>query len=236
MRDERLEELIKFDPIAEAERMAGKNHWSEFNENEMLHALQLQMAHSRCMKNEMVKRSDTYPLMTWKYLCNLMDENGFMVATKWNFTNYRCNYDEEARIWYKPGILIFAESYSSTDVNGGSCYYELEGNADASDNDLFSLIQTGSFHNPKRNILNTKINIDEGLFYKLNKAKSLGKFLTTWTYDDNTFWIYDYTERSYINFEDRTHEEKCKMYREYTRKHIKKCPQEVQDMVAIRLK
>lgn len=45
-----IDRLLKYDPIAEAEKMSGKGHWSNFSEQDNMFALLLNMQHAENKK------------------------------------------------------------------------------------------------------------------------------------------------------------------------------------------
>lgn len=232
-----IERALNFDPIAEAEKVTGKGHWSGFDSADNSLALLMGITSNANKKDLLAQANDTYFGMSWSYFIDQLFSRGFKLGTAWRFTDdkYGEIHEEVAVIYYREdGILIFAESYSNaTSVNSGKCWYELEFSDEAnSTGDAFRrIIRTGGMHAEKK--LNNQIDIREGLFHKLETAAECGKFIPVW--EHNTFlWISDYVESRLISGY-KSEDYGVEMHK-LTSKHISACPEIVQKMVACRLK
>ena len=142
-----VDELLKYDPIAEAERISGKGHWSNFSEEDRMLALLLNMQHAENKGKVLKRNKDTYFSMSWDYLMEVLFENGFKVGTEWEFTDDQYNqiHKEKAGIYYREdGVVVFAESIGDCKrVNSGKCFYELEMKEDVNSIEFYNLVHTG---------------------------------------------------------------------------------------------
>ena len=231
-----IDELLRYDPIAEAEKITRKGHWSNFSDEDNMLALLLNMKHVENKEKVLKGNKDTYFSVSWNYLIEVLFDNGFKIGTEWEFIDDQYNeaHKEKAGIYYREdGVVVFAESYGDgTSVNSGKCFYELEMKDDVDKREFFSLIHTGSRY--EENKLENQLDIREGLIYELNKAATYGNFIKTWT-NRNHLWILDYMESHKRIDHNAKYEVWNKQYREVTNEHISKCPKELQDIVACSL-
>ena len=227
-----IEELLRYDAIAEAEKISGKGHWSNFSESDQALSLLLHMQHSNNKEKALRSNKDTYFSMSWNYLMEVLAENGFKVGTEWTFVDdqWEITTTEKAGIYYRgDGVVVFAESHSNgSRVNSGSCYYELEQKEEVSDRDFWNLIHTGGLYDGNK--LENKLDIREGLIHELNKAAKCGTFIKKWS-NRNHLWILDYMESKRRISHDTPYEVWNKQYKEVTREHIEKCPNELREIV-----
>lgn len=228
-----VDKLLKYDPIAETEKITGKGHWSNFSEQDNMLALLLNMQHAENKEKVLKSNKDTYFSMSWDYFIEVLFENGFKVGTEWDFIDDQYNqiHKEKAGIYYREdGVVIFAESHSNcTRVNGGKCFYELEMKDGVDEREFFNLISTGCMYDGNK--LENQLDIREGLIHELNKAAMYGNFIKTWK-KRKSFWILDYMESRKRIDHDAIYEVWSKQYKEVTNEHISKCPKELQDIVA----
>jgi len=226
-----VERALKFDPTAEAERISGKEHWSQFNESEQKLSLGLHIISSDRKRELLKQTNDTYFGIPWDCFIELLLENNFKLGTEWPFTDSRGSKEVGVVYYREDGVVLFAESISGKSIiNSGTCWYELESFVE----DAYSLIHTGSTHFVKDGFtkLNNQLDIREGLFHELRKAAEHGKFIPIWEHP--TFlWIYDYSASNAIS--DRTHTEWKLIVNAETNKHISECPEELRKIVACRL-
>lgn len=229
---DKIDELLRYDPIAEAEKITGKSHWSNFSEDDNMLALLMNMQHANRKEDVLKNSKDTYFSMSWDYLINVLAGNGFKLGTEWNFIDdqwERIN-NEKAVIYYREdGVVVYAESYNNgTSVNGGNCYYELEMKENTDKNEFYCLIHTGCWYG--ENKIENELDIREGLIHELKKAELHGNFIKKWK-NRKHLWILDYMEsKNKISHNDK-YEVWNKQYEEITKEHISHCPKELQDIV-----
>lgn len=228
-----VDRLLKYDPIAEAEKISGKGHWSNFSEQDNMFALLLNMQHAENKEKVLKGNKDTYFSMSWYYLMEVLSENGFKVGTEWEFIDdqYNQTHKEKAGIYYREdGVVVFAESHNDCkSVNGGKCFYELEMKEGVSDREFFHLLHTGCCYG--ENKLENQLDIREGLIHELNKAAMYGNFIKIWK-NRRSLWILDYMESHKKIDHDAKYEVWNKQYKEVTMEHISKCPKELKVMVS----
>ena len=80
-----IDELLRYDPIAEAEKITHKGHWSNFSDEDNMLALLLNMKHVENKEKVLKGNKDTYFSMSWNYLIEVLFDNGFKIGTEWEF-------------------------------------------------------------------------------------------------------------------------------------------------------
>ena len=228
-----IDRLLKYDPIAEAERISGKGHWSNFSEEDKMFALLLNMHHAENKERALKSDKDTYFSMSWDYLMEVLSENGFKIGTEWEFIDDQYNqiYKEKAGIYYREdGVVVFAESIGDRKrVNSGKCFYELEMKEGVDSRDFYNLVHTGCCYG--ENKLENQLDIREGLIHELDKATMYGNFIRTWEHR-RSLWVLDYMESHKRIDHDARYEVWNKQYNEVTMEHISKCPKGLQEIVS----
>lgn len=229
---DKIDKILRYDPIAEAEKITGKGHWSNFSEDDNMLALLMNIQHANRKEDILKSSKDTYFSMSWDYLIDILQKNEFELGTEWSFVDDQWGKinNEKAAIYYREdGVVVYAESYNNgTSVNSGKCYYELELKEDVNKNEVFCLIHTGCWYD--ENKIENELDIREGLIHELNKAARYGNFIRKWE-NRNHLWILDYMEsKNKISHNDK-YEVWNKQYQEITKEHISNCPKELQDIV-----
>lgn len=234
--DQFIDDLLKEDPVAMAERISGKGHWSNFDDKDMSMALMIGMLSGDRKENALRSTKDTYFGMSWDYLMDVLKENGFKIGTEWEFIDNQYEDEtpkhEKAGIYYREdGVVLFAESWGNkTSVSSGKCFYELERKSGVEKQTFRMLVRTGHSWNDG-NKLENEIDIREGLIHNLKKAEQHGSFLRKWESRDS-IWILDYMESKRKIDHDSRYEVWSKQYKEVTENHLSKCPKELLDIMA----
>ena len=86
-----IDELLRYDPIAEAEKITLKGHWSNFSDEDNMLALLLNMKHVENKEKVLKGNKDTYFSMSWNYLIEVLFDNGFKIGTEWEFIDDQYN-------------------------------------------------------------------------------------------------------------------------------------------------
>ena len=69
MRDD-IESALAFDPIAEAEGVTKKGHWSKFDSGDKMIAIMIGIESNAHKKDLLAQSNDTYFGMSWDYFVN----------------------------------------------------------------------------------------------------------------------------------------------------------------------
>lgn len=230
-----IDDLLNEDPIAITERATGKGHWSNFDEQDMMAALFVNMLSGERKENALKSTNDTYFGMSWDYLMEVLKENGFKVGTEWEFVDDQWDNKkpkhEKAGIYYRTdGVVVFAESHSNKkSVNSGKCFYELQRKEDVEKQDFKMLVRTGHSWEDG-NKLENEIDIREGLIHNLKKAEQCGNFLRKWE-SRNSIWILDYMESKTKIDHDSSIDVWGRQYKEVTESHLQNCHKELLDIM-----
>lgn len=219
MINEKTEKLLSRDPVAEAEKMFGGKHWSEFSDGESSLALLMALTDNVHKNDHLRREGDTYSSMSWNRFKSLLAAHGFKMALSYKIERYEhtdevCIFFEEAR-----GLVIFADSFLDR-VNGGRLYAEIKGKPGVPCN-LFNVISTGGCVNHEENIWSTSHDVREGLLHNISKIEECADFLPVWTEKDKYLWFIDSTETDQPWYD----------YVQITQKKIEMCPPELRKIV-----
>lgn len=220
-----IDKVLAIDPIADVERITGKEHWSKFDESDNMMGLGYAMFINQMKENILKTANDTFFSMNWNEFNDIVTLNGFKKVYEYSFV-----YDhwkdrittEKAAIYYRDGLVIFLTSYNNgTTVNGGNLYGELKlNNPDAGWRDIPNGC-SGGFD--KEGNLHFSYDIREGLINFINSISKVGKFNSIWEYNGHFLWFVDYKEEKVPNYN----------YATITKEKIFKLPEEVQRMLQI---
>lgn len=248
--DGQMNDKLNRDPIAEVEKVLGKNH-SEFNREES----QMMLANAflaNYRKADYLKGlGDTHFGMSWNEFIEIIQSYGFKEGHKYDFEHSNGEYIDEAALYYHPekGLVIWATSYfNKSSVNGGTLYGQLTTNEKVEyvieKNEMFNteykrLKMTDSLQKSMNSLNNCShgafINIEQGIEFSLdvregliNKIEAIGngglEFVKQW--NQKTFlWLLDFNEEKSAYDRDEINKEK-----------ISKCPEELQQIVKVAIK
>ena len=223
-----VDRVLNFDPIAEAERLVGGKHWSEFTDKE--NAMMLLVARISGQNKERILQNlgDTFWGMGWAAFKDKLLERGFKLGLSYNFQVER-TYDnskktEEAIIYYNPskGIVVFATSYGDkTSINGGTAYAEVKAFSDETQNDVMRSISSGGFIHGSDNIFETSWDIREGMFRHIERMEQYADFQSKWINKQRFLWFVDYAEEEIAGYD----------YKEIAQRKIAQLPAEARAII-----
>lgn len=216
-----IDMALDYDPIYEAEKISGKSHHSEFNNDDMMLAMGISMLSGETKKSILKEAGDTYFGIEWNVFIALIKSYGFKEALTYDFIDNQRGETktEEAIIYYDDnGFVIWAESYGGKDcINSGKIYGQIEVNKDFDRCDVLSHCSNGYFSDNK---VYFDKDIREGLINTINKVKKHSLPIKTWEHP-SFLWFVDYMELKEDGYD----------YEQITKSKISKCPQEFQDIV-----
>lgn len=199
-----IEDLLKFDALAEAEKVTGKPYQGDEGTTGL--GMFLLHSKSRALKERLVDMKDTYFGMSWEYFRSTLLDGFLGFEEVWtnkfrgiDFDNKPYGYEDTESMFLSKerGIIVFAESYSGgSSVNGGHCFMQYRAVSEVMK--VWSTISSGCFVDKERNILRNELDIREGLLYYLTKIDLMPEkeWVTPWVgpeYDRRP-WILNYDE------------------------------------------
>jgi len=228
--DSKTESILTRDSLAETEQILGGKHWSQFNDFENALSFVLFARDNEIKEKHLKSLGDTYFGMSWDEFKTLIKERGFVEGYSYEieYTGWSEPTKEEMCIYYHPikGLIIWAESFNGTTINGGTLYGEIQSyEGEENRETIWKWLSTGGCRDAEKGIFSTSHDIREGLFSKLDTLESAGKFLNRWTDKKRFLWFVDFNEEDIKDYD----------YKEITREKIKKCPKELQDITGIGL-
>lgn len=224
-----LDELLRFDPIAETEKVSGKQHWSEFSKKDEYTAMALAMFSGGMKRNALKEANDTYFGMTFNEFIALIEDNGFKKAMRYTFKNtktYLGETDEFACYYRNDGLVIVCDSCGDS-LNSGNVY----GNYKRRD-EIKCWIGDGSSSPIGDGVMGFGKDVREGMFHFIAKVNEVGEILPIWKGSGCFSWMLDRTESG---SDGEPYEVWSKRYRNITLDKIDKCPQEMLDIVQVYL-
>jgi hypothetical protein len=208
LRKDDIESLLRFDAIAEAEKITGKSY--KYDGGTAHLGFALSMAGNDLKRQALESSDDTHYGMTYDDALRIYASEGFQVIYSRYF---RGRYFSEEKdpletfrvLWHPDGILATAESYKGKTLNSSKIYYNIEFAADLEGDGYWNYISSGSLDQPAyaegRHLWVGDHDVREGLRHKLATLRSVGKFQEKWvsrpflwflTYTDTDVPDYDY--------------------------------------------
>ena len=213
------ERILTQDSLSETEQILGNKHWSEFTDTENGFALLKVISDNERKTKHLKGLGDTYWGIKWDEFKDLIKAHGFVPALEYEFIKYE--KPDEAIIYYHPtkGLIIWATSFDGKDhINGGELYGEIKANSEADQEVIWMWLSTGGCIEDL--VYETKQDIREGLFNKLNELETAGVFQNKWI-----------KKNRFLHFVDYSIEDINRDYKIATQIKINKCPQEMRNII-----
>lgn len=215
--DKMTEKILTKDSLADTEKALGDKHWSQFNRFENLFALSRAATDNEIKQNHLKIIGDTNSDMKWDEFKELLENKGFVNALTYDF-KYE-DRTEQAILYYNPqnGLILWATSFGNKDhINGGELYGQIKSKGEEHDHTIWRWLSTGGMVDKERHIYETRQDIREGLFSKLDTLESAGEWMPVWVGQGRFLWFADYVESKQAGFD----------YEIATAEKIKKCPEQ----------
>lgn len=217
-----IDELLRYDPIAEAEKITRKGHWSNFSDEEMKASMGLVVLHNKRTDNLLKQNHDTHFSMTWNEFEDILISNGFKNGYEEVFP-YDDHKEKEVMFYREDGLLIWATSFNNMkSVNGGTMYGEIILN----DKDNLKKMPScsGGFYDIENNKQHFNTDVRKGLIYFISQMSQIGTFIPKWEEDNKFFWFLNYSsdeERNIDNYMEIS-KKKMNMFCDEAKKIIEK--------------
>lgn len=183
---ERIEEILRFDALSAAEALTGKNYKDD--EFTSMLGMMLQIKNSAAKTELLQKEEDTCYANSLQQNLQVIENEGFQLCASGKFLSSSGDdsKEEEWRIYWRGGILVFLDSFRGN-LNHGNAYFNL----------LFhekppfgSTIFSGYWKRTEEGKLIAcgHIDIREGFRHRLSAFENEGQFLSKW--DETPFlWL-----------------------------------------------
>lgn len=190
-----IDKLLSIDPTKESEKIIGKPY-TDFDDEDNLNLLGLTSILQSKLEKTLKLENDTYHNIHWDDFIHLLEVNNFKKGLEYSFVNKQ-QETNTAVIYYKDGLIIFAESWGKY-INSGNLYGELVlKDLESFYNSSSSIRWSGEI---KNSVLVFNLSVIEGLFNNLNKLSLHGTFSSVWSH--HTFiWMVDQSEINIPNFD-----------------------------------
>jgi len=219
----KTEEILKRDSIQETENLLGKDY-HDFNGSENALMMLSFMVDNQVKENHLKSIGDTWFNMPWSEFKKKLEDYGFVLGLQYDI-KHDDQIDEVVIYYHKEkGLVIFADSYfNKKDVNGGELYGEIRANSEQDKQDIWLNLSSGGMSHYDNMVFETSHDVREGLFFKLSKLETSGKFLSQWLNKDRFLYFVDYVENKVEGYD----------YKKLTREKILKCPKKLQEIVGL---
>ena len=208
-------EMLKLDPLAEAEKLTGKS----YKDDEATSALGMlmHMEHNDRKREALNARDDTYYSISFDKTLQVFDDLGFVRVH--DHTIVESNYDDIfVVLWHPDGVLATTESYRNGEsTNTAKIHYNWQID-DPSRGDLWDFISSGSWVSDS--VLSGDHDVREGLRHIMNKFWANGAFLNPWI-DRPFLWLLDYGQPKVVGYD----------YKAITNDLIAELPEPVRAMI-----
>ena len=203
MPEENVEDLLRFDPLAVAEKVTGTN----YKEDESTTALGmlLSMANGNRKENTLRNLGDTYSQIPWDDFVQVVLNSPLGFALEWQGTfkddHHGTPGDEGVFVDQTRSLLIHAHSYGHPDwydgaqkhVNMARLYYQIELLTKESQENFWGVQHSGGCVDKATMTWAGDIDGREGLLYWATKLQMCGGNLVPWKFPMH-FWPLNYSE------------------------------------------
>lgn len=185
-----LEQALQYDPLAHAERITGVSYKDE----QSTALLGMLLMHQQgAKKNELLKANNDTSYS------NSLQEN-LAVLKDMGFQMLICepieNTGDMWRVFWKPGVLIFCDSYSGDKtLNSGNAYFNYYGNPPSSLRCSYSWC--GEINGTP--VLSCGLDIREGFRHQMEAISENGQLLETWI-ERPFLWLLHYQDTKIDGF------------------------------------
>lgn len=182
-----LDELLRFDGIAEAEKITGQSYKED--EGTMGLGFLLLQAASERKREVLAAAKDSHYGITFTDYVDLFKQDGFEVVREKKFAGSDGIEETHVILWKaNEGILATAESYRANTLNSSNVHYNVEFDADKVETgevEPWDLISSGGFnkeaYDEGKRVWIGHHDGREGIRYKLARLRSAGTFQPVWT-------------------------------------------------------
>jgi hypothetical protein len=177
-----LEEALSFDPLAEAERLTGQS----YKENDAVGwlGMGIMQEHSKIKEGLLKESDDTCFSNSLHEQIQVIENLGFRLLACEDIPGT----GDKWRIFWRPGILLFCDSYSGdSTLNDGKAYFSYKGprNAMKRCSNGFAGELNGE------EVWYGSVDVREGLRHCLESMEASGEFLEEWI-DRPFLWLLSY--------------------------------------------
>lgn len=189
--DEYLARLLRTDPLAEAEKITGKDYTQD--DETMRMGFGFVAALNAVKQAAFINAADTHMNISLEDALRLFSIMGFdeLLCDEFQGTSYGASEadNETYRIlWHSKGVLATVESYRETKLNMAKIYYNIEFPMESFD---WSVTSSGSFVSDT--VWAGDHDAREGVRHKLRQLEEAGSFLPVWV-KAPFLWLVDYSQ------------------------------------------
>jgi hypothetical protein len=207
---DKIQELMEYDPIAEAEKLTGQRTGSSLKDPTAALGFIGHIQKGETLKGLLMLQDDTHWGCTFKDLIRIAEEEGFEVVLR----DPTVDGDELIIAWNPAGILLYAESYSAgKSINTAKIDYFFEGN----EGESYPHIAGGVSRGYEGGKLHIGKDVREGFRHHLNGARACGSFIPQWPATP-FLWLLSYSDSKVEGYD----------YKAISMARIKRLPEHVQ--------
>lgn len=200
MDDQRLQEILSFDPLSQAERISG-NSYNE-DENTMMMGFMMDLMHGQNKETILQSLDDTTLSNDLDNYIRIIKSEGFEEVLILQFIGTYTKKCERMFVYFQKekGILLKFDTYNQNHVNSGNYYYNWKPN---DTKEAWGMTSSGGYEKDVNGDLVWVGNHDcrEALRFHIRQLSNNGQFVTPWLkqpflwllhYEDTKEKDYDY--------------------------------------------
>lgn len=222
-----INDLLKFDPLGEAERMTGKDYKNDEDTSAL--GFLLAMDHNERKANALRASGDSSFRISFENFVLLAVNKGFVEIYRGHFydvgESWSSGREETYLVMWRDGVLLTLESYGES-VNMAKMYYNLEVGQGTLDDNFYRPEGGGRWnreaYDEGRFIYVGNIDVREGFVFHLNELEAHGNFVSPWV-EAPFLWLLNYTDTR----------DKDYNYEELNRKRIAQFPAEIREAINV---
>ena len=184
MNTQKIEEALRFDALLHAEEITGKSYKTD-GDTEML-GVALHMSHGQQKRTLLKNAGDAYWAMPMSEWVALVESMGFERI----FSMAIPDTPDFFYMWWKPGILLKADTYNGPDgLNGAMAYFNYKGPRSA----MFKCSSGHAGTVDGEEVWEGSVDAREGFRFAMDRMQAAGEFLPVWI--GNPFlWLLHYMD------------------------------------------
>ena len=224
---EKIKEILDFDPLETAEK-SNNERYEEIDVKADLVDLGLIMMASQAKREYFEKTNDTFHGIKWKKFIEIAKREGFRCGICQKFTRkewwYEEAVEEEEIIFFheEKGVILHAESLDGDGVNFAEIFGEVKINGGLTEKQRDALKYCPHGFDNGNGTMYFNVDVREGFCFCLDTISEAFDFSKNWTTIPRNLNL--------INSQEGK-KNKCKNYKEISRKKIKACSPEVRKIM-----
>jgi hypothetical protein len=180
MPNEDLDELLKLDPLQEAEKITGNDYKLDSTTSSL--GFLIMQEKSAILKKALEENGDTTFSMTMESYCTWLEAYGFKKIHENTFYREKWDVEDVRQIWYhEDGLLLSCDSFNGN-RNSAKVYYNWKPNEIYNGKYISGVTSSGQYHEDANGefVWSGDHDAREALGRAIERLKEYGSFVKPW--------------------------------------------------------